>query len=150
MMAVTSVPRKMCLKSVVLLVAVVISLAAATENDNSDWLESQLNWECANNATCLENVKKDFIKGLQERRSFNFGGAFSIEPTGDLSKPINEGRGFVSDIFSGNALRIPIGNFAVTIERSPQYKEYMEVALVKSFEGEGKMFDRKVFVEHIK
>lgn len=128
----------MCLKSVALLLVVAVSLAAASESDASDWLESKLNWECANNATCLENVKKDFVKGLQERRSFNFGGAFSIEPTGDVSQPINEGRGFVSDIFSGNSLRIPIGGLAVTIQRSPEYKEYLEVALVKSFEGEGK------------
>lgn len=136
-MSLISVPKKMCLKSVVLLVVVVISLAAASENDSGDWLDSKLSWECANNASCLESIKTDFVKGLQERRSFNFGGAFSIEPTGDVSKPINEGRGFVSDIFSGNALRIPIGGMAVTIQRSPEYQEYLEVALVKSFEGEG-------------
>lgn len=144
-MSLTSVSRKMCLKSVVLLVAVVISSAAASENDSSDWLDSTLNWDCANNATCLENVKKDFIKGLQERRSFNFGGAFSIEPTGDVSQPINEGRGFVSDIFSGNSLRIPVGGLDVTIQRSPEYKEYIEVALVKSFEGEGNCRIASVF-----
>lgn len=136
-MSLTTVPSKMCLKSVVLLAVVVISLASASENSSSSWLDSKLNWSCANNATCIENVKDEFIKGLQERRAFDFGGAFSIEPTGDVSHPISEGRGFVSDIFSGNALRIPIGALAVTVQRSADHKDYIEVALEKSFEGEG-------------
>lgn len=126
--------QKMCLKYLVFGI-VCSSLALASENSVS--LESKLNWECANNATCLDNVKNDFLKGLQERKSFNFDGLFSIEPTGDTNKPISEGRGFMSNIFSGNSLRIPLGGFALTVERSAEHKDYLEVALIKNSE-EGK------------
>lgn len=129
--------QKMCLKYVVLTILISSLVTAATKS--SDSLLDRMDWNCANNATCFNIVKNDFLHGLQQRKSFNFDGVFSIEPIGDKSKPINEGRGFMSNIFSENALRIPFGNLAMTVQRAEQYPGYLEVAVVKNAKEEGKL-----------
>lgn len=128
--------RKMCLKYVVFTI-LFSSLVFADQSAASDSILSKMTWECANNASCLNNVKNEFIYGLQQRRSFNFDGLFSIEPTGDRSKPISEGRGFMSNIFADNELRIPFGGLAMTIKRAEKYPGYLELAIIKNDQEEG-------------
>lgn len=117
---------KVDLKCVVFVV--LFSFALANES-SSESLLSKLSWNCANNASCVNEVKDEFMKGLQERRAFEFGDLFAIEPIGDRSKPINEGRGLMSDIFSENALTIPLGSYSFRVQRSPEYKDYLELTL---------------------
>lgn len=126
---------KVCLKCAIFVV--LFCLASAGQAANSDSLLSRVSWDCLNNASCVNAVKDDFVRGLQERRAFNFEGVFSIEPVGDVSKPISEGRGFVSDIFSENALSIPVGGLSLRVARSPEYKDYIEVSLEKPLANEG-------------
>lgn len=132
--------RKMCLKYVVLTI-LLSSLVFASERSasNSDSLLSKVTWDCTNNASCFDSIKNEFIHGLQQRKAFNFDGLFSIEPVGS-KKPISEGRGFMSNIFAENALRIPFGNnFAMTVQRAEQYPGYLELAIVKNAKDEGKL-----------
>lgn len=130
--------RKMCLKYVVFTILFSSLVLAERSAENSDSILSKMTWDCANNASCFNNVKNEFIHGLQQRRAFNFDGLFSIEPVGDKSKPISEGRGFMSDIFTENALRIPFGGLAMTIQRAEKYPGYLELAVVKNDQEEGK------------
>lgn len=132
--------RKMCLKYVVLTVLLSAVVFADQATENSDTLLSKMTWDCANNASCFDSIKNDFLHGLQQRKSFNFDGLFSIEPLGDKSKPISEGRGFMSNIFADNTLRIPFGGLALTVQRAEQYPGYLEVALEKDAQVEGKRF----------
>lgn len=121
----------MCIKYFVL-VTLLGAIASATEvNSISDILQRSLNWECANNATCVKTVKQELMHGLQNRKALDFGVA-SIEPIEGHAAPINTGRGFVSTVFSENALRIPLGGFAINVQKSPQYKDYMELSLVRN------------------
>lgn len=121
----------MCIKYVVL-VTLLGAIASATEVSSiSDILQRSLNWECANNATCVKSVKQELMRGLQNRKALDFGVA-SIEPIEGHAAPINTGRGFVSTVFSENALRIPIGGFAINVQKSSQYKDYMELSLVRN------------------
>lgn len=136
-MSVQSV-RNMCLKYVVLTVLFSSLVLADKASQNSESLVSKMTWDCANNASCFDNVKNEFLHGLQQRKSFNFDGLFSIEPVGEKSKPISEGRGFMSNIFADNKLRIPFGGLAMTIQRAEQYPEYLEVAVEKNVQEEGK------------
>lgn len=145
--------RKMCLKYVVLSVLLSSLVFADEATQNSDTLISKMSWDCVNNASCFNNVKNDFLHGLQQRKSFNFDGLFSIEPIGDKTKPITEGRGFMSDIFADNALRIPFGGLAMTVQRAEKYPGYIELALEKDVQVEGNcfmfcaLFDRKIQIE---
>lgn len=136
--------RKMCLKYVVF--TILFSSLVLASDANSESFLSKMTWDCANNASCFNNVKNEFIHGLQQRRAFNFDGLFSIEPVGDRSKPISEGRGFMSNIFAENALSIPFGGLAMTIQRAEKYPGYLEVAIVKNDQEEGKFCDKKVIL----
>lgn len=138
--------RKMCLKYVVLTVLLSAVVLADQATQNSESLVSKMTWDCANNASCFNNIKNEFLHGLQQRKSFNFDGLFSIEPVGDKSKPISEGRGFMSNIFADNKLRIPFGGLAMTVQRAEKYPDYLEVALEKDAQDEGKSFS---FVSYV-
>lgn len=123
--------QNMCVKYFVL-VTLMGAFACATEvNSISELLQRSLNWECANNATCVKNVKQELMNGLQNRRAMDFGVAV-IEPIEGHRAPISTGRGFVSSVFSENALRIPIGGFSVNLQKSSQYKDYLELSLTKA------------------
>lgn len=131
--------RKMCLKYVVLTVLLSALVLADKATENSESLISKMTWDCANNASCFDSIKTEFLHGLQQRKSFNFDGLFSIEPTGDKSKPISEGRGFMSNIFADNALRIPFGGLAMTVQRAEKYPGYIEIALEKDAQETGNL-----------
>lgn len=132
--------RKMCMKYAVLTVLLSAMVFADQATENSASLLSKMTWDCANNASCFDSIKSDFLHGLQQRKSFNFDGLFSIEPVGDKTKPINEGRGFLSNIFADNALRIPFAGLAMTVQRAEKYPGYLEIALEKDLKDEGNDF----------
>lgn len=131
--------RKMCLKYVVLTVLLSALVLADPATENSRSLLSKMNWDCANNASCFDSIKSEFLHGLQQRKSFDFDGLFSIAPIGDKSKPISEGRGFMSNIFADNELRIPFGGLAMTIQRAEKYPGYLEIAVEKDTKDEGNL-----------
>lgn len=142
--------RKMCLKYVVLTVVLSSLVLADQATENSESLVSKMTWDCANNASCFNSIKNEFLHGLQQRKSFNFDGLFSIEPTvSDKSKPISEGRGFMSNIFADNKLRIPFGGLAMTIARAEQYPDYLEVAIEKNTPEEGMAHFFNIFIRQI-
>lgn len=123
--------EKMCVKYIVL-VTLIGAFASATDvNSISDILQRNLNWECANNATCVKNIKDEVMRGLQNRKSLDFGVA-TIEPIDGQTAPISQGRGFMSSVFSENAIRIPFGGYSINLQKSPQYKDYLELAVLKS------------------
>lgn len=131
--------RKMCLKYVVFTVLFSSLVLADKATENSESLVSKMTWDCANNASCFNNIKNEFLHGLQQRKSYNFDGLFSIESVGDKSKPISEGRGFMSNIFADNQLRIPFAGLAMTIQRAEKYPGYIEVAVEKDLKDEGNL-----------
>lgn len=124
--------RKTCMKYCVFAI-LFISLGQATADTNADSWETNISWDCANNATCVNIVKTQFLNDLQNRRAINIAG-FSIEPTGEQTAPIESGRGFMSNIFSDNAVKIPFGGLVLSLQRSADYKDYIEVALEESAE----------------
>lgn len=123
--------NKLCMKYFVIAILFVSLGNASTAKDNA--LENNLNWDCANNATCVNLVKNQLLNNLQNRKAINIAG-IAIEPTGDQKAPIETGRGFMSNIFSDNAVKIPFGGLMISIQRSPEYKDYIEVALEESAE----------------
>lgn len=142
--------RKMCLKYVVLTVLLSALVLADPATENSRALLSKMTWDCANNASCFDSIKSEFLHGLQQRKSFDFDGLFSIEPIGDKSKPISEGRGFMSNIFADNELRIPFGGLAMTIQRAEKYPGYLEIAVEKDTKEEGNLNNFSFWVRYRK
>lgn len=122
--------NKLCMKYFVIAI-LFISLGNASDGSNTNALENNIDWNCANNATCVNLVKKQFLDNLQNRKAVNIAG-ISIEPTGEEKPPIESGRGFMSNIFSDNAIKIPFGGLIVSLQRSADHKDCIEVALEES------------------
>lgn len=129
--------RNMCVKYFVLITLMGALGSASRVNSISEILQRSLNWDCANNATCVKHVKDELMSGLQNRKSLDFGIA-SIEPIEGHQAPINTGRGFVSSVFSENAIRIPFGGLAINLQRSPEHKDFIEFSVTKN-SNDGKL-----------
>lgn len=91
-------------------------------------LSDHLNWECANNASCVKEVSTQILEKLKQNESITLGGV-SVDPvdTAQFS-----GRSFsFSGLLNGNRLRVPLGPVLMSVERSKDYSDYIEVALLK-------------------
>jgi hypothetical protein len=103
---------------------------------NSDKVEiNKASLSCIQNKTCAKNLANDFVGALNNKKEIDFGG-FSIEPTSDKEASV-EGRSskFVN-LFNRNLVRIPVGLFDLTIQKSSDYDNYFEFAVARKVEGE--------------
>jgi hypothetical protein len=96
-------------------------------------VEVDIEVDCISNATCLKSVSNKVVRALKLKKSLDFG-LFTIEP---LKNAQTEGRSFTKfwDIASSNSIRVPIGNYAVNVQKSNEYDNYLEVAVSKIVEG---------------
>lgn len=108
---------------------VISSLSKCTAYTLSD----HLNWECANNATCLKEVSTQILETLKQNESITIGG-ISVDP---IDTAQFSGRSFsFSGLLNGNRLKVPLGPVLMSVQRSKDYSDYIEVALLrKSNEG---------------
>lgn len=103
-------------------------------------LSDHLNWECANNATCLNKVSSTILEKLKQNESITLGG-ISVEPTDTTQF---SGRSFsFTGLLNGNRLKVPLGPVLMSVQRSKDYNDYIEVALLKK-SNEGKMEQLRV------
>lgn len=88
---------------------------------------------CITNSTCLKVVSNKVVRALKLKKPLDFG-ILTVEP---LKNAKTEGRSFTKfwDIASSNAIRVPLGNYAVNIQKSDEYNNYLEVAVSKAVEG---------------
>lgn len=107
---------------------------------NSDKVEiNKASLSCIQNKTCAKDLANDFVGALNKQKKIDFG-AFSIEPTNDKVKP-NEGRSSkFSSLFSRNLVKIPLGAFDFTVQKSSDYDNYLELAVARRVEGNTHFF----------
>lgn len=119
----------------VLLLAVTQSLqspvAMSSESDNVDL---NVDFGCIANAACATSVSSKVVKALNLRKSIDFG-AFVIEPLPN-AKTV-EGRSLSKfwEFANGNSLRIPLGAYSLSLQKSEDYDNYFEVSVSKTVEG---------------
>ncbi|CAO1435442.1 unnamed protein product [Diamesa serratosioi] len=97
---------------------------------------NEVNLSCGINGSCISAATNKLVNGLNQRQSINFG-SFSIEPV----EGITQGRSskFVN-LISGNAIRIPIGPMAFSMQK---LNGGLEVALLKKDKGRS-LHERKL------
>lgn len=99
-------------------------------------LSDNLNWQCANNASCVKEVYTQILDTLKHNESINVAG-FTVEPI-DSTK--FSGRSFsFTGLLNGNRLKVPLGPVLMSVQRSKDYSDYIEVALLKK-SNEGTVF----------
>lgn len=87
-----------------------------------------LNWECANNASCVKEVSSQILEKLRQNESVTLAG-ISVDP---IDSTQFSGRSFsFSGLLNGNRLKVPLGPVLLSVQRSRDYNDYIEVALLK-------------------
>lgn len=97
-------------------------------------LDLKLDLSCIANVTCVNNVSNKVVRALNLRQAVDLG-LFTIEPVPGAKA--TEGRSMSKfwEFASNNALRIPLGAYSLSLQKSDQYENYLEVAVSKTEEG---------------
>lgn len=113
--------------------------------DVKDILNENLSWDCANNASCVQSIADEVVNRLKQHRPLAFGG-IEVEPLDNAvqTDSASEGRGlsFV-DLLSQNSVKIPLGPMVVSVQKSVDHKDYLEVALLRKGDDQGKFILKK-------
>ena len=93
---------------------------------------------CVSNATCVKSISSKVFRALYLKKAIDFG-AFAIEPKENVKKV--EGRSFskLGELVNNNAIRVPIGSYSLSLQKSEEYENYFELAVSKTVEGKEKL-----------
>lgn len=119
-----------------LIYLVELSVASTSQlvEDNAQVALDKVNITCAMNLTCIKSVTNELVSGLNQRKSINFG-SFSIEPVENTNAVASARSSKFFDLINGNAIKIPFGPVSLSFQRSADYENYMEVAVLRKVEG---------------
>lgn len=97
-------------------------------------LDLKVDLSCIANVTCVNNVSNKVVRALNLRKVVDLG-LFTIEPV--LGAKATEGRSMSKfwEFASSNALRIPLGAYSLSLQKSEEYQNYLEIAVSKTEEG---------------
>lgn len=127
--------KKFLCLSVIALVIKQSSQSPVASKPQEGNLDLNVDLSCIANVTCVNNVSNKVVRALNLRKVVDFG-AFAIEPLPSANKA-TEGRSMSKfwEFASSNALRIPLGAYSLSLQKSEQYENYLEVAVSKTEEG---------------
>jgi len=118
----------------VLVLVINQSSQSPVQPQESQSVDLNVDITCIVNATCVKNVSNKVFRGLNLKKVIDFG-VFSIEPVPNAKV---EGRSMskFSQLANTNAIRVPIGAYSLSLQKSEQYDNYLEVSVSKTEEGE--------------
>lgn len=125
----------------------VIHQSSQSPVGNSDSVDLNVDISCVANASCITNVSNKVVRALNLKKMIDFG-AFTIEPVKNAKKVEGRSMSKLSEIINGNALRVPLGSYSLSLQKSEEYDNYLEVTVSKTIEGEEKT-RRKIIPEKI-
>lgn len=126
----------MC-KSILVIVLTVLCLvkystaeyaSGKIDNDDTTMVKDNLSWSCVNNGSCIIAVTNNIFNKLKSRKSIDLG-FIKIQPI-EIKRFTGRSSSFL-DFLSGNAVQMPIGPMVFNIQRSSEYDNYLEIALLK-------------------
>lgn len=89
---------------------------------------------CIANATCINNVSSKVVRALKLKKVINFG-AFVIEPVPNAKAVKGRSASKLWDLVATNSLRVPLGSYSLSLQKSEEYDNYLEVVVSKIVEG---------------
>lgn len=131
---------KMNSKLIVFIVCCILSVCHLSCDAAESPATDGLSWSCVNNASCIKALSDEVLQKLRDRKPVQLGG-ITVEPLADdvVADPsaFSSARSMsFSDILSGNAITVPLGPMLLSLQRSDEYKNYLELALLrKASEG---------------
>lgn len=110
------------------------SPVGSTSQDDNQNLDLNVDLACMANTTCINNVSNKVVRALHMKKLIDFG-AFRIKPLKNFKKVEGRSMSKLADLINGNSLRVPMGSYALTLQKSEDYDNYLEVAVSKTVEG---------------
>lgn len=121
------------------------SHVGSTSQENSENVDLNVDLTCIANSTCFKNVSNKVVRALHMKKLIDFG-AFTIEPLKNAKKVEGRSMSKLADLINGNALRIPLGSYSLSLQKSEEHDNYLEVAVSKTIEG--KKITRSEILKH--
>lgn len=126
----------------VLLLSVFAMITTQSSQSPVDPIQQVENLEvdmaCVSNATCVKSVSSKVVRALHLKKAIDFG-AFVIEPKKNVKKVEGRSLSKLSELVNNNALRIPIGSYSLSLQKSEEYDNYFEFSVSKTVEGKQKL-----------
>lgn len=128
--------KKVLFLSVLVLVVAQSSQSPVASPSQDDNLNVDLNVDltCIANSTCIKNVSNKVVRALHMKKLIDFG-AFTIEPLKNAKNVEGRSMSKLTDLINGNAIRVPLGSYSLSLQKSEEYDNYLEVAVSKTIEG---------------
>lgn len=92
---------------------------------------------CVANVSCVKSVANKVVRALHMKKAIDFG-SFTIEPKKNAKKVEGRSMSKLWELAANNALRVPLGAYSLSLQKSDEYENYYEVALSKTVEGKKK------------
>jgi hypothetical protein len=118
----------------VLVLVIHQSTQSPIKPQDSQSVDLNVDLSCITNATCVTNVSNKVVRALSTKKVIDFG-AFSIEPVKNAKKAEGRSLSKFAEIINSNSLRVPIGSYSLTLQKSQDYDNYFEVSVGKIVEG---------------
>lgn len=117
------------------ILSALVCLTFVNCHSNSDKVDlKNVNSTCVSNMACIQRLANQVFEGLSEHKVVDFG-VVAIEPV-EGQKSATTGRSAkLVDFMGANKLKIPIGSYYLSVQKSDEYKNYFEFAVGKNVEG---------------
>lgn len=128
--------KVLCLSVLVLVIHQ--STQSPVKPQDSQNVDLNVDLSCITNATCVTNVSNKVVRALSSKKVIDFG-AFSVEPVKNAKEVEGRSLSKLAQIINSNALRVPIGSYSLTLQKSQDYDNYFEVSVSKNGEGKQRL-----------
>jgi hypothetical protein len=101
---------------------------------SSETIDLDVNLSCVANATCIKNVSNKVFRALNMKQTIDFG-LFTVEPMKNEKKVEGRSMSKIWNFAVNNAIRVPLGAYSLSVQRSEEHENYLEIAVSKPIEG---------------
>lgn len=129
--------KKFLFLSVLVVVIKQSSQSPVSSKTESQTVDLNVDITCIANASCISKVANKVVRALNLKKMIDFG-AFTIEPVKNVKKVEGRSMSKLAEIINGNALRVPLGLYSLSLQKSEEYDNYLEVSVSKTVEGKKK------------
>lgn len=129
--------KKVLCLSVLVLVIKQSSTSPIETQSQDESVDLNVDLSCVTNTSCISSMANRIVRALKTKKMIDFG-AFSVEPVKNIKAVEGRSTSKLSDIASSNALRVPFGAYSLSLQKSEEYDNYLEISISQTIEGERK------------
>lgn len=127
--------KVLCLSVLVLVIKQTSTSPIGSQESQEEIVDLKVDLSCVANASCISNMANRIVRSLKTKKLIDFG-AFSVEPVKNVKTVEGRSTSKLWDIAASNSLRVPFGAYSLSIQKSEEYDNYLEVSISQTIEGE--------------